>query len=165
MWKACDTVNRLLQALPWDIFLRIRVNELHCQIFLVILQCWSWDRRGNSTQLGMGSSQARASQLMQTFPLQGSLEYLPRVGWRAQLLCSYCRNDCSLAASRMLYREREGEEMVGPSAKCKAGRDRRMNLLWPSVPRWKESQRALKLGRRSNSCSAVKALLPRKSGG
>lgn len=51
-----------LQTVPWlfffFFFFSVCKGKPQGQILLVILQCWSWDHRGNSSQEGMGSSPA-----------------------------------------------------------------------------------------------------------
>lgn len=62
----------------------------------ITLQGWSWDHRGNSTQMGVGSSQL----LMQIFPALAL--YLSGSGY-SQPGGPNCCNEYKLAASWFLY--------------------------------------------------------------
>lgn len=110
-------------------------GQFHGQIHLVILQCWSWDLRRNSSPMGMGSSQALARSWC-----QASQPRLPPVFAKSLpggLNCSVptaamtatCQHRC---CARM--GAGGGEDMGAPSAKHNARKDRRMSLLWPAVP-------------------------------
>lgn len=58
VWPLTHQCYRTSCSLHHEVFFPWRTGKPHGQILLVILQCWSWDRRRNSSQMGMGSSQA-----------------------------------------------------------------------------------------------------------